>query len=189
MRIVFGIGNAENRYKRNRHNAGFMQLDYIAEKHSISFLPSKGNYYFAEGKINNSEFTLVKPTTYVNNSGIAALQALQNYNIVSNDLLVIFDDVNLNLSEIRIRLSGGDGGHNGIASIIYHLSTDQFPRIRIGIGNNFFKGEMADYVLTDFNPDEMNILNEVFKRGCELVEGFIKGGEKKMLDINSKYDL
>jgi peptidyl-tRNA hydrolase, PTH1 family len=186
VRIILGIGNFGNRYKKNRHNAGFMQLDYVAEKYSLSFIPSKSDYYFAEGKINISDFTLIKSTTYVNNSGVAAVQVLQNYKLDSKDLLVVFDDVNLNLSELRIRISGGDGGHNGIASIIYHLSTDQFPRIRIGVGNNFYKGEMADYVLTDFNSEEMDNLKNIFISGSELIEGFIVGGIKKMLDINSK---
>jgi len=186
VRIILGIGNFGNRYKRNRHNAGFMQLDYITGKYSLTFIPSKGDYYFAEGKVNIDDFILIKPTTYVNNSGIAALQVLQNYKIDPKDILVVADDINLSFSELRIRISGGDGGHNGIASIIYHLSTDQFPRIRIGVGNDFYHDEMADYVLADFNSEEMDNLKNVFIRGSELIEGFIEGGIKKMLDINSK---
>lgn len=184
MRIILGIGNPGRRYSFNRHNVGFMFLDYIAVKESISFFPSKGDFYFAEGKINNSEFNLIKPTTYVNDSGKAALQALQFNNSNVEDLLVIVDDLNLNFSEFRVRASGGDGGHNGIASIIYHLDSDKFPRIRIGI-NNDEKDSYVDFVLSDFSKDEKNSLTNIFDDCMTLVRGFIEGGIKKMMDINS----
>lgn len=184
MRIILGIGNPGRRYSFNRHNVGFMFLDYIAVKESISFLPSKGDFYFAEGKINNSEFNLIKPTTYVNDSGKAALQALQFNNSNVEDLLVIVDDLNLNFSEFRVRASGGDGGHNGIASIIYHLNSDKFPRVRIGI-NNDEKDSYVDFVLSDFSQDEKNSLTNIFDDCMILAKGFIEGGIKKMMDINS----
>ncbi len=184
MRIILGIGNPGRRYSFNRHNVGFMFLDYIAVKESLSFLPSKGDFYFAEGRINNSEFNLIKPSTYVNDSGKAALQAMQFYNSSVEDLLVIVDDLNLNFSESRVRASGGDGGHNGIASIIYHLNSDKFPRIRIGI-NNDEKNSYVDFVLSDFSKDEKNSLTNIFDDCMTLTKGFIDGGIKKMMDINS----
>jgi len=184
VRIILGIGNPGRRYSFNRHNVGFMFLDYIAVKESISFLPSKGDFYFAEGKIKNSEFNLIKPTTYVNDSGKAALQALQFNNSNVEDLLVIVDDLNFNFSEFRVRASGGDGGHNGIASIIYHLDSDKFPRIRIGI-NNDEKDSYVDFVLSDFSQDEKNSLTNIFDDCMILAKGFIEGGIKKMMDINS----
>ena len=184
MRIILGIGNPGRRYSFNRHNVGFMFLDYIAVKESLSFLPSKGDFYFAEGNINNSGFNLIKPSTYVNDSGKAALQAIQFNNSNIEDLLVIFDDLNLNFSEFRVRASGGDGGHNGIASIIYHLNSDKFPRIRIGI-NNAEKDSHVDFVLSDFSKDEKNSLTNIFDDCMTLTRGFIEGGIKKMMDINS----
>jgi peptidyl-tRNA hydrolase, PTH1 family len=184
VRIILGIGNPGRRYSFNRHNVGFMFLDYIAVKESLSFLPSKGDYYFTEGKVNNCEFNLIKPTTYVNDSGKAALQALQFNNSNIEDLLVIVDDLNLNFSEFRVRASGGDGGHNGIASIIYHLNSDKFPRIRIGI-NNAEKDSYVDFVLSDFSKDEKNSLTNIFDDCMTLTKGFIEGGIKKMMDINS----
>jgi peptidyl-tRNA hydrolase, PTH1 family len=185
VRIILGIGNPGRKYSYNRHNVGFMFLDYTAAKESFSFLPSKGDYYYAEGKINNSEFSLIKPSTYVNESGVAALQALQYYNAETKDLLVVVDDLNLDFPEYRVRTSGGDGGHNGISSIIYHLNSDQFPRIRIGIKGDFEKGERADFVLSDFTKDEIKSLKNSFEDCLALTEGFIEGGIKKMLDINS----
>lgn len=184
MRIILGIGNPGRRYSFNRHNVGFMFLDYIAVKESLSFLPSKSNFYFAEGKINNSEFNLIKPSTYVNESGRAAIQALEFYNSDITDLLVVVDDLNLNFSEFRVRASGGDGGHNGMASIIYHLNSDKFPRIRLGI-NNDEKESNVDFVLSDFTSDEKKSLENIFDECMTLTKGFIEGGIKKMMDINS----
>ena len=189
MRLILGIGNPGKRYTFNRHNIGFMFLDYLAEKESLSFLPSKGDFYYAEGSLNSSEYNLIKPSTYVNNSGAAALQALQLNNVEVKDLLVIVDDINLNLGDFRVRVSGGDGGHNGISSIIYHLNSNQFPRIRIGIGDSFENGKMADYVLTNFSKEEIESLKKSFSLGIILTKEFIKGGIKQMLDANSKLSI
>ena len=162
-----------------------MFLDYMAAKESISFFPSKGDFYFAEGKINNSEFSLIKPSTYVNDSGKAAAQALQFNDTKIEDLLVVVDDINLNFADFRVRASGGDGGHNGIASIIYNLNSDKFPRIRIGINSELKKEDMVDFVLADFNSEEKESLKNIFKDCLVLTEGFIEGGIKTMMDINS----
>ena len=186
MRVILGIGNPGNRYLNNRHNVGFILLDKLAGKYSLSFIPSKGDYYFCEGNIGTEKFSLIKPTTYVNNSGMAASQAIEYYEINVTDILVVYDDLNLEFSKIKVKVSGGDGGHNGIGSIIYHLNNDSFPRLRIGIGNDFEKGFMADYVLTDFNKNEFHELEDTFNTGIKLSEEFIRGGVKQMLDANSK---
>jgi peptidyl-tRNA hydrolase, PTH1 family len=184
VRIILGIGNPGSHYSFNRHNVGFMFLDYLAVKESLSFLPSKGEFYYSEGKLNKTEFNLIKPTTFVNNSGKAAIQALRFNNTGVEDLLVITDDLNLNFSDYRVRTSGGDGGHNGLASIIYHLNSDQFPRIRIGI-NNDFKESTVDFVLSDFSNEEKQSLKNIFNDCITLTKAFIEGGTKKMMDINS----
>lgn len=186
MRILLGIGNPGNQYSLNRHNAGFMLMDYLAQSYSLTFKPSKFDFYFAEGKVSDKSFVLVKPTTYVNNTGLAALQVVNKYEADLHDFLVVVDDVNLEFSKLRIRQSGGDGGHNGVSSVIYHLASDQFPRLRIGVGRKFDKGQMAEYVLKNFNDEEKKILNDVFKVGAVLLEEFIKGGIRNMLDINSR---
>lgn len=186
MRIILGVGNPGNRYFYNRHNAGFMILDFFASQHSISFKPSKNDYWYSEGKIQNLKFILIKPSTFVNSSGLAAKQAIEKYKIDPKELLVVVDDVNLDIGDFRIRTSGGDGGHNGINSIIYHLNSNQFPRLRIGIGNNFDEGKMAEYVLTDFSKEELKVLEPVFEASKILIEDFIKDGIKGMLDANSK---
>ena len=186
MRIILGIGNPEKRYRFNRHNVGFMFLDHLAEKFSLTFNPSKFDYLAASGKIEKEPYTLVYPTTYVNNSGIAAADAIKNYGVDLKDFLVVVDDVNLEFSKLRIRASGGDGGHNGLNSIIYHLSSEQFPRLRVGVGSSFEKGYMADYVLTDFDKKERKILEKTFNTGEILTIEFIKGGLEAMLNANSR---
>lgn len=186
MRLVIGIGNPGRRYAYTRHNAGFMFLDYIAEKQSLKFEPGKGDYYSAEAKFDGGNLLLVKPTTYVNNSGIAAAHILKERNLAPEDLLVVYDDVNLDAARIRVRAGGSDGGHNGISSIIYHLSSESFPRIRIGIGSGFEKGGMADYVLSGFSGEEFELLKNAFKKSEILIGEFAAGGLKQLLDANSK---
>jgi peptidyl-tRNA hydrolase, PTH1 family len=186
VRIIFGIGNPGSHYKFNRHNVGFMFLDYIANSFSLSFKSSKSEYYFSEGKLENQSFSLIKPTTYVNNSGIAALQAIQYYKIELKDFLLVYDDLNLGFPDLRVRVGGGDGGHNGLNSVIYHLASEDFPRLRFGIGDDFDPGKMAEYVLTDFTDSEKPQLENTFEEGALLFNEFIIGGKKSLLDANSK---
>lgn len=186
MRLILGIGNPGKQYSFTRHNAGFLLLDNYAQKNSISFKASQKDYYFAEGKTADCGFSLIKPSTYVNDSGLAAIQAIEEYNIELTDMLVIADDVNLETGKFRIRANGSGGGHNGMNSIIYHLNSDNFPRLRIGIGNDFRRGQMADYVLSVFSKEEEVIISKVFADTMVLIDEFIKSGTKGMLDANSK---
>ncbi|HVO76059.1 MAG TPA: aminoacyl-tRNA hydrolase [Ignavibacteriaceae bacterium] len=186
MKLIVGIGNPGRRYENNRHNVGFMFLDYMASSNSLRFIPSKADYNYASGMLLSSSFLLVKPSTYVNQSGVAVCQVLEEYKSDLSDLLVVFDDMNLDLGIVKANPSGGDGGHNGMSSIIYQLNSDQFPRIRIGIGKNFPKGEMADYVLSDFSKEEFEILGKSFLFSKIFTEEFIKGGVKQLLDANSR---
>lgn len=186
MRIIIGIGNPGSRYRLNRHNVGFQFLDYYSEKKSLSFRSSKFDFYCAEGEIDNNPILLVKPTTYVNNSGLAAVEMVNHFNISLSDLLVVVDDINLPLAEIRLRKSGGDGGHNGLNSIIYHLNSIDFPRLRIGIGNDFKADNLPEYVLSDFKENEFIDLKKVFEICIPLVDDFIVDGFQKMLNSFSR---
>ncbi|MHB8580238.1 MAG: aminoacyl-tRNA hydrolase [Ignavibacteriaceae bacterium] len=185
MRVILGIGNPGNRYKNNRHNIGFMFLDFFADSYSLKFTPSKKDYYFATGRLDEYDFSIIKPSTFVNNSGTAALNSSLNFDTRIEDILVGADDINLDPGVLKIKSHGGDGGHNGIASIIYHLNSNKFPRLRIGVGNNFESGSMAEYVLSDFNSEELMLLEKSFEKGKILVDNFIKGGLKQMLDYHS----
>lgn len=186
MRCILGIGNPSVKYTRNRHNAGFLILDTFAASKSLEFIAAKGDYFFVLGKHKNESYLLIKPTTYVNKSGQAASQVVEEYKIELFDFLVVCDDINIKTGEIRIRRSGGDGGHNGLASIIYNFNSDQFPRLRIGISNDFSEGQLSSYVLSDFNMDEEKILSTVTKKSILLIEEFIEGGYEAMLNANSK---
>jgi len=186
VRAIVGIGNPGKKYQFNRHNVGFLLLDHFAEKYRLKFFPSKYDYYFAEGEIEGKPFILVKPTTYVNNSGIAVKDLINHYNIPVSDLLVVVDDINLDEFDFRLKKSGSDGGHNGLASIIYHLNTNEFARLRIGIGNDFEKGNLADYVLSDFNETELTKLKEIFELSSGIIRAFISGGYDSCLSEYSK---
>jgi peptidyl-tRNA hydrolase, PTH1 family len=160
-------------------------LDFFAQKKSLSFTETTGEYFEARGNINEKHYVLIKPTTYVNNIGIAARQVIDKYNLAIEDFLVVCDDTNLKNYILRVRLSGSDGGHSGLNSIIYHLITDQFPRIRIGIGNNPSDVALSDHVLSEFSKNELEQYNNTFIKGAQLIEEFIIGGSKKMLEANS----
>jgi len=185
LRVIFGIGNPGIRYAYTRHNAGFLLLDYFAQKKSQTFKEAKGEYLEALGKISDQNYTLIKPLTYVNNSGVAARQVVNRYNLSPEDFLVVCDDTNLKNYFLRVRLSGGDGGHNGLSSVIYHLTTEQFPRIRIGIGNNPPEIALSEYVLSEFSKSELEGYQNTFEKGEQLIEEFIIGGSKKMLETHS----
>jgi PTH1 family peptidyl-tRNA hydrolase len=185
LRVIFGIGNPGIRYESTRHNAGFLLLDYFASKNSIKFKEAPGEYLEASGKIGDRNFSLIKPVTFVNHSGVAARQVFDKYKIEPENFLVVCDDSNLKAGMLRIRVSGGDGGHNGLSSVIYHLMTDKFPRIRIGIGSSAKDEDLADYVLAEFSKNEFEEYKNTFNNASILIEEFIIGGNKKMLETNS----
>jgi len=185
LRVIFGIGNPGIRYEFTRHNAGFLLLDYFANKLSINFKESTGEYLQSKGRFSGQNFLLVKPVTYVNNSGIAAKQIFEEYKLIPEEFLVLCDDTNLMDYDLRVRLSGSDGGHNGLSSLIYHLMTEQFPRIRIGIGSNPPETVLSDYVLSEFSKPELEEYKKTFSKCSILIEEFIIGGNKKMLEANS----
>lgn len=186
MRAIVGIGNPGSRYQNNRHNVGFQFLDFFSEQKSLTFKVSKFDYYYSEAELSGTPFVLIKPNTYVNLSGVAVLNCLVNYKIDINDLLVIVDDINLKIGSLRIRKSGGDGGHNGLSSIIYHLNKSKFPRLRIGIGNDFRNGLLSDYVLSDFHKDDILKLKKTFGIGMQLVEKFVIEDYSQMLNTFSQ---
>jgi peptidyl-tRNA hydrolase, PTH1 family len=160
-------------------------LDYFAKKKSIKFKELTGDYFEAVGKINDQNYLLIKPVTFVNNSGIAAREIFEKYSLSPEEFLVVCDDTNLKNYDLRVRMSGGDGGHNGLNSIIYHLMSDQFPRIRIGIGNNPTDIILSEYVLSEFSKSELEEYENTFNKSSILIEEFIVGGSKKMLEANS----
>jgi PTH1 family peptidyl-tRNA hydrolase len=186
LRAVFGIGNPGGKYESTRHNIGFIILDNFVEKHGIKFKNAGKSFLSVKGNFEGEDFILIKPTTYVNLSGVAAFSVLNENNVDIEEFLVVCDDINLTLGDIRIRAKGGDGGHNGLKSVIQNLSTQNFPRLRFGIGSEFGSGELADYVLGEFSDDEISKIEKPLEFSLDLLESFIKGGFKSMLDFYSR---
>ncbi len=186
MRVIVGVGNPGRNYLNTRHNIGFHILDKFAQELNLEFKPTKSDFWKMESIIDAFPFFLVKPTTYVNNIGVVLNEIVNHHGLSLNDLLVVYDDVNLENGIIRIRKSGSDGGHNGIKSIIYNLETDIFPRIRIGVGKQLIDQSLADYVLEKFTETDVDIINNKTPLLIGLIKNFIIGGYKDMLDYFSK---
>ena len=186
MYVIVGLGNPGSKYELTWHNIGFQILDRFALIHKMKFNSSKRDYNYSEGVMNSSDFFLVKPATFMNLSGEAVSDFLSDHPLELENMLVLVDDVNLPVGDIRLRKSGSDGGHNGIKSIIYSLENDSFPRLRFGIGNRFEKGEMANFVLAKFSREEFETVNKSIEFSVELIEKFISGGYKAMLDFYSR---
>ena len=174
MKLVVGLGNPGKKYKDNRHNIGFLLLDRIAKESGFLF-KKKLNYDFA--KFNNSIF--IKPKTYMNRSGVAITSILAKHRL--DDILVVVDDINLPLGEIRLRSEGGFGGHNGLKSIGNSLGSDEFKRLRIGVGYPDER-ELSEYVLSDFSKEENDILKIVLELSEILIEEYINYDFDRMVD-------
>lgn len=186
MRAIFGIGNPGIKYKETRHNIGFEVVDLTAKYVNAEFNIENKLFLGARCLHNGAYFILIKPLTYVNLSGKAFLEAKNIFDLKDSDILVVTDDINLNLGELRLRKNGGDGGHNGIYSIINSINSVDFPRLRIGIGANFEKGKMADYVLSKFNEEEKEVMHRSLIIASEIALNFVFGGIEQALNYYSK---
>lgn len=174
MKLIVGLGNPGKKYELTRHNIGYQILDYTADYLKVKLKPAKGEWYGVSGVYNGFEYYLMKPTTFMNNSGEAVFDFLTKNNIPLNNILVIFDDFQIPLGMIRVRTKGSDGGHNGLADIIYRLNTMAFPRMRIGTGKEILsKDEYTDYVLSNFTEKEIEELKEMFPIYKDCVLSFI----------------
>ena len=186
MRAIVGLGNPGEKYLMTRHNVGYMFVDYLAQSHSISFHPARGEFYMAKGLLQDIPFLLLKPTSYMNLSGRVLKQLVDRYNVLIKEILIVYDDIHLNFGDFKVRASGGDGGHNGIRSIINQFNTTRFPKIRIGIKKDDLQGKhVSEFVLSEFSNEEIKSLIEIFYLCKSLGDEFIVGGTRKMMDKNS----
>lgn len=152
--LIVGLGNPGKEYATTRHNIGWMVCNSLFAPKEMPWKPGKGMYLFAEIAIRRVKTMVILPTTYMNNSGEAAADLLQRTNLPSEKMIVIADEYNFPVGKIHLKKDGSDGGHNGIASIIQHIGTANFWRLRCGIGRDFEPGGMADYVLSPFKDDD-----------------------------------
>lgn len=177
MYVIAGLGNPDKQYQGTRHNAGFEVIDRLAEKYNIAVDTRKHRALVGKGIIDGEKVLLVKPQTYMNLSGESLLSAVEYYKIdVEQELLVIYDDINLDTGQLRIRAKGSAGGHNGIKNIIANLGTQVFPRIRVGVGEKPQKYDLVDYVLGHFSKVEQEAMDEGFANAVGAVELFLTEG-------------
>lgn len=173
-KLIVGLGNPGPRYQHTRHNIGFEVIDQITNRLEDKKIVGKHRSIIVFGMIDSQEVILVKPLTYVNASGQAVAELVSRFNISLPQLCVVYDDINLDLGVLRIRRAGSDGGHKGMKSIIYELSSQEFPRLRVGIG----KPDSApiDYVLGRFNVDEREIVGDAIKRAADALQLMVLEG-------------
>ena len=179
MNLITGLGNIGAKYTFTRHNAGFMVVDSLALNNSETFKEnSKLKSLITKIRLNGEDTLLVKPTTYMNLSGEAIRAVIDYYKIPVENTLVVYDDLSLDLGKIRFRASGSDGGHNGIKSIIQHLGTNKFARLKIGIGPQPGIPSEA-FVLQNFGNDESDKLKTVINKSTEAIEYYFANGIEK----------
>ncbi len=167
--LIIGLGNIGNKYCSTRHNIGFDIVEAVARDLKIKFEKTNSLYLEAVKRTDDSEIVLIKPTTYMNLSGLAVDALLQNYNLDPDAILVVVDDFNLPLGKVRFRKFGSDGGHNGLASIIEQLGTDSFKRLRIGIGPIPDNIDTIDFVLSEFTKDETIEVEKIIENAAGAI--------------------
>ena len=187
MYLIAGLGNPTREYEKTRHNVGFSVIDVLADKYNIDVSDRKHKALCGRGVIEGEKVLLLKPQTFMNLSGESIREAVDYYKIDPEDIIVIYDDISLEPGQLRIRLKGSAGGHNGIKNIIAHLGTQEFPRIKVGVGAKPPKMDLADYVLSRFGAEEQKIMDEAFGEAAEAaVMMMTTGAERAMNHYNAK---
>jgi len=174
--LIVGLGNPGRKYAGNRHNAGFHVVDRLAAAYDLNFDQQRNRARMARGQIEGVRVALVKPQTYMNLSGEAVGALTRFFKIPSEQVLVIFDDLDLPLGSLRLRLKGGAGGHKGMTSVIAHLNTQDFPRIRVGIGRPPGRMPPEAYVLQDFKNDEKPIIEHTYEQAVTAIHMTLSDG-------------
>ena len=178
-----GLGNPGRKYSDTKHNFGFWVLNRFTEKRSLTFQAGKGDYLLAK----KGDLICIKPTSFMNNSGMPVLDVKQFFKVEPNQLLVVYDDIDLPLGTIRFRDGGGTGGHKGIESIIYHIQSENFNRLRIGIATEDETRPAERYVLNPFRDGQKKIVNDMIEKACEGIEYYLSHDiEETMNQFNEK---
>jgi PTH1 family peptidyl-tRNA hydrolase len=182
LKLVVGLGNPGKEYEKTRHNIGFMVLDELARRQKVSF---RKMFWFpaqqATCRIGNEQVRLLKPTTYMNRSGRAVWGAMRKWRIQPADVVVVYDDLDLKFETLRIRGKGSAGSHNGMKSILEWLETEQFPRVRVGIGSKPKGADTIKFVLGEFSPEESLALEKVVERAADAVETIFSNGIERAM--------
>ncbi len=187
MYLIAGLGNPTKEYDKTRHNVGFEVIDVLADKYRIDVSERKHKALCGRGVIEGQKVILVKPQTFMNLSGESIRAVVDYYKISPEEIIVIYDDISLEPGQLRIRLKGSAGGHNGIKNIIAHLGSQEFPRIKVGVGAKPPRMDLADYVLSRFGAGEQKLMNEAFHEAAEAAAAMMTdGAERAMNHYNTK---
>lgn len=186
MKLIVGLGNPGRRYERTRHNIGFWVVDRLATRYRIEVDKRLCNALVGEGFEDGERIVLVKPQTLMNRSGIAVKALLGEYQGGAEDLLVVYDDLDLPLGRLRVRVRGSAAGHRGILSILENVSTVSFVRVRVGIGRPPEGMEAADYVLSPFEVEEAAEVDRVLGRAVEAVDCILREGPKRAMELHNR---
>lgn len=185
MKVIIGLGNPGKKYEDTRHNVGFMTIDKISEKWNIPVGQQKFRAIVGEGRINMQKVLLVKPQTYMNLSGESVAEILKFYKLTHEDILVIFDDLDLPVGKLRLRAKGSAGGHNGIKSLIAHLGTQEFKRIKIGIDRPEPGRSVSDYVLGGFSKADQGEINQAIEVATDAASAWMT---ESFINVMNKYN-
>lgn len=178
--LIAGLGNPGAKYRYTRHNVGFVAVDYLGLRFGIKINKIKFKSIYGEGQVGGEKVLLAKPQTFMNNSGEAIGEIVRYYKIPVQNIIIIYDDIALDVGRLRVRPSGSAGGHNGMKSIIYHLESDNFPRVRIGIGKQ--REDLIDHVLGTFPKEDGIMVTKCVKDVDKIVETIIKDGVESAMN-------
>lgn len=176
MKIIVGLGNPTREYEGTRHNVGFSVIYAISDKYNIKVDTKKHKALIGKGIIEGEKVILAMPQTYMNLSGESVRELIDYYKCDNEDVIVIYDDISLDVGKLRIRAKGSAGGHNGIKSIISHLGTQEFPRIKVGVGEKPARMDLADYVLGRFSKEEQPLIRESADKASDAVALMLREG-------------
>lgn len=187
MYVVIGLGNPGREYESTRHNVGFDTIELLAQKNNININKIKFKSVLGEGQIGKEKVILMKPQTYMNNSGMAVYDMLNFYKIPIENIIVIVDDIDIEFGAVRIKTKGSAGTHNGMRSIIYQIQKDNFPRVKVGIGKAREGQDLANFVLSRFSKEERKLVDSAIERAALAVETIIQHDiNKAMNEFNTK---
>lgn len=181
-KLVVGLGNPGPRYAQNRHNVGFMVIDQLAGAWGTAVTQTGHKGQYGEARFQGDKVILLKPSTYMNLSGQSVTAALSWYKLKPEDLLVVYDDLDLPPGKLRLRLKGSAGGHNGIKSLIQELGTQEFARVKVGIGRPLPGWQVVDWVLGNFSADEKPLVQAAVEQAAGAVEAFLREGPLKAMN-------
>ncbi len=182
MKLIVGLGNPGAEYAKTRHNAGFMALERLAKRHGVTGVKTRFHGGVLDGHVAGHRCMLIQPMTFMNRSGLTVGEAVGFYKLELEDLLIVVDDVALPVGSIRLRATGGAGGHNGLSDIEQKLGTPDYPRLRIGIDPPG-RAIQSDYVLGRFSPDQLDKLDPALDRACDAIEAWLNDGIDKAMTL------